>query len=284
MQANASSVEATPPPPNRSPASGGPGATKLPLAIASVAIALALVAVGLSLVLPGPTGPQGATGPTGATGATGATGSTGGPGPTGPTGPQGLPGTNTTAFWVVVAADGAFVRGSGVNSTSQTATGEYQVAFFVLQSNCTYQPTIGTTDAGTIGPSNITVVPTPGVATNVTVSITNVTSGAANNSSFQLVARCPAGLFAAINADGSFAYGAGVVSSEYLGGNDYQVIFNVSVTACAYIGGPGLSFTASPPGSISVAQRYLQPDGVWIEVWDASGNGVEGSFHISVYC
>jgi hypothetical protein len=71
--------------------------------------------------------------------------------------------------------------------------------------------------------------------------------------------------WAVINADGSLARGAGVVSSANLQAGRYEVIFNKDVSKCAYVATLGNAGFGDPPiGKIGVARRGGNKNGVLV--------------------
>ena len=93
-------------------------------------------------------------------------------------------------------------------------------------------------------------------------------------------------MWATINADGTIARGAGVVSAEHLGvDGSYQVIFNRDITQCAYIATLGNPGAGSPEvGFIATALRVSTTNGVFVETRDTDDLFVDSSFHLQVSC
>jgi len=241
-----------PPPPKRKGGSGGSLATLL----AAIALALAIVAVGVSFVVPGPKGPEG------------------GPG----TGPA-----NATYF-AVVGSNGALARGSNVSSSSQTGTGLYQVFFTVYLYGCTFNAALGSTGVGFPPAGSVEAVALTTSPWGVGVFTFNAT-GVPTDEPFHVVATCPGGLSAVVNALGSFVSGAGVVATESRGTGAYQVLFDQDVAGCAYLAGLGASTTGSPPpGSATAAQLGGHGNGVWINTYNSAGALENATFHLEVHC
>jgi hypothetical protein len=237
---------------------GSPPSARLGAVLAAVALAVAVVAVGLRFV------PLGSGGPAGPAGAQG-------PAP-------------PVTYWAVVTAGGALSRGSGVNTTSQTGVGQYQVLIDVILYGCTYSATLGSTDTSVPPAGAATVAPIPGSLSGLRVA-TYDASGAPTNASFHLVVACPGGLFAVVAVNGSFVRGAGVVATVSVEAGAYSVLFDRTVTGCAYLAGLGENTSGSaPPGFVTVAQRGGEPDAVWVSTYDAAGDVASEPFHLSVYC
>jgi hypothetical protein len=246
-----------PPSPSSPPRSSGLG-TVLPI----VAIILALVAAGIGaaalLTKTSSSSSSPSVGPVGA-----------------------IADSNYTA---VVYANGTLDFGNQANYSTQTGTGLYTVTFLVILDGCSYSAAIATPAFYSTGPGVIKAQgpSTPGY--NVTVIITNITTGAPLNSSFHLVAVCPGGYYAAVSENGSFAGGANVEQTgQYYTGN-YFVVFDQYLFGCVYMGGTGLSYSGSAPGGVSLAALGANPDGVYVETWNSAANFTNSSFHIEVYC
>jgi hypothetical protein len=127
----------------------------------------------------------------------------------------------------------------------------------------------------------------PGVEAQVTTLQGQVSSLQSAVNSLQSAVTALQPNFAVVNKDGTLARGsASVVSSESLGGADYQVVFNRDVSDCAYsatIGEP--SNGVAPPAFITVATLNLNPDGVFIEIINPAGKaGQVSPFHLTVTC
>ncbi len=100
----------------------------------------------------------------------------------------------------------------------------------------------------------------------------------------------PAGLnlWAVVNTNGTLAYANGATNSFAIFGyvGTYEVDFQQNVTQCSYSASLGLTNSTWSPyaGSVTVASRYLNPDGVFVQTFDSSGNLVSQPFHLSVAC
>lgn len=231
------------PPPQRSSSGSG-----LATALAAVAIVLALIALAVAFVVPGPAGSQGGTG------------------------------NPPAMYFAVVSSSGGLARSSGVSSSYQVATGQYQVNFTTIQYGCSYTADLGTTAAGTqsAGSVKVSSPPTGGVGANVT---TFNATGSAANESFHIVASCPGGLYASVTASGTFSSGAGVTHSDQQGTGAYEVIFNTDVSGCAYV-----ASLSSGSGSATVASRAGNLDGVWVNTYNSAGTLTNESFQVTVTC
>ena len=91
--------------------------------------------------------------------------------------------------------------------------------------------------------------------------------------------------YAVVNADGSLARGFGVVSTATFGAGNYEVIFSQNITGSAYIATIGLagSLGVSAPGQVSVVGRFLNPNGVFIQTTDSTGNPTNMGFHLAIH-
>lgn len=94
-------------------------------------------------------------------------------------------------------------------------------------------------------------------------------------------------LFAVVNADGTLARGAGVVSAAGILGSPgrYEVIFDRDVTACAYLATIGTAGTGTAAtGTISTALLTGTTNGVFVRTIDDAGAFAERPFHLLVMC
>jgi hypothetical protein len=237
----------------------GGGGTSLPTALAGAAIVLSLIAVAISVAVPGPTGATGA-----------ASGGSGAP---------------SVTFYAVVSATGALSRDAGVASSYLVSKGHYQVNFTTFQFGCTYEVGLGTTGGGTEPAGSASVTPPPSPGTDANVTTFNAT-GVVTNESFQLLATCPGGLYASVNATGMVLGGAGVESSSLVAVTGaYQVLFDQPITTCAYVAGLGtLGGGTAPAGSATVAERSGHTNGVYVTTYNAEGVFTNETFHVTVYC
>ena len=93
-------------------------------------------------------------------------------------------------------------------------------------------------------------------------------------------------LTAVVNASGSIARSQGTTSAGRLQEGAYEVVFNQSVTACTYVATLGNATTTVliPPGSIGVASRSGNANGVLVETFDEFGGLADRPFHLAVIC
>jgi len=98
---------------------------------------------------------------------------------------------------------------------------------------------------------------------------------------------CVATYWAVIERDGSIVRGRNVVSAARVGGpnsGQYEVIFTGNVTGGVYqatIGRPGIS--TEPTGEITVAARFSNQNGVWIDTHDSTGKPSDRAFHVMAF-
>jgi len=90
---------------------------------------------------------------------------------------------------VVMANNGATVRGRGVTSTSATAEGQYQAIFDRDVRNCVYSATLGDESAAGPGNGQISVTSLASNVNGVRV-VTRDSAGALANRSFHLIVSC----------------------------------------------------------------------------------------------
>lgn len=91
---------------------------------------------------------------------------------------------------------------------------------------------------------------------------------------------------AVVKSDGTLVRGKGATGASHLTPTgEYQVDFGRKVSNCAYvatIGDPGTG--VAPSGEITVATRSGNPDAVFVETNDSSGNRSDRPFHLQVSC
>ncbi|MDJ0796793.1 MAG: hypothetical protein QNJ51_08130 [Calothrix sp. MO_167.B12] len=94
--------------------------------------------------------------------------------------------------------------------------------------------------------------------------------------------------FAMILKNGAIAHGTqngGVVSAKRLAVGQYEVIFNRNVAPCAFNATLGnVNAGVANPGFITVADRFGNQNGVFVDTRDMKGVRVDSSFHLSVHC
>jgi hypothetical protein len=92
-------------------------------------------------------------------------------------------------LWAVVSREGTLVRRNGASSSSNLATGEYQVVFGRDVTGCAYDATIGTPDATVPPAGEIGTARRAGNANAVTV-VTRDSAGANADRPFHLAVNC----------------------------------------------------------------------------------------------
>ena len=94
--------------------------------------------------------------------------------------------------------------------------------------------------------------------------------------------------FAMILKNGTIAHGTqngGVVSARRLATGMYEVILNRDVRPCAFNATLGnVNDGVAEPGFITVADRFGNPNGVFVDTRDINGVRTDRSFHLSVHC
>ena len=92
--------------------------------------------------------------------------------------------------------------------------------------------------------------------------------------------------YATVGANGTLAQGVGAVSSQNFSAGFYEVIFNVDVSKGAYVATAACadpSTWCNPPAVIvSVSPRQNNPNGVFIETYDADGQLKNSGFNLLV--
>jgi hypothetical protein len=195
-------------------------------------------------------------------------------------------------FFGVFAADGTKVRGQNITSSTHLSVGAYEVVFNKDVHKCAFEATLGTTGAGSISnPGEISVAGRAGNVDAVFIRIADQNNTTAD-SSFHLSVECgSAHLIGVIEATGTKARGANVVSSQKLSSTvnagTYEVIFNRNVAVCAYFATVGVSTnggSVTSPVTITTATRAGNVDGVFLFVHTVNGATIDVPFHLTVEC
>ena len=88
--------------------------------------------------------------------------------------------------------------------------------------------------------------------------------------------------FAAVNANGTLAFGNGVSSVTYLGPGRYEVRFTTNVSGCSYV---ATTLNVYPQAIQSyTAGGHVDANGVYVEVKNQGGGLMDGAFHLFVAC
>jgi hypothetical protein len=194
--------------------------------------------------------------------------------------------------WAVVAANGTLARGGHATGAIRLAAGQYEVDFDSNVSKCAFTAVLGTTADGTVGdPGQVTVAGRAGNVNGVFVDVVD-RSGNHVDSSFHLSVNCgSAKLIAVINANGTKARGANVVSSTKLSPtvNDgrYEVIFNHNTSNCSFtasVGVPTNGGQIDTPVTITTATRAGNNNGVFVFIHQTNGTTIDEPFHLFVLC
>jgi hypothetical protein len=93
--------------------------------------------------------------------------------------------------------------------------------------------------------------------------------------------------WAVVNADGSLARDRGATSAASLGvDGQYEVVFNRSVSACAYVATLGdATASTGAEGVVTVAPRDGNANGVFVQTFDVlTGTEANLPFHLAVFC
>jgi hypothetical protein len=93
--------------------------------------------------------------------------------------------------------------------------------------------------------------------------------------------------WAVVDPDGTVArHGSGTTTASEDATGTYTVIFDRDVTECAYEASIGLSGTTASafPGYLTVVGRAGDPNAVFIQTYDASGQLAGKGFHLAVIC
>ena len=191
--------------------------------------------------------------------------------------------------FAVVADNGALARGSGVVSTANLGVGSYEVIFNKNVNKCAFTASIGTTSTGAVAsPGVVTVAGRAGNKAGVFVRIVD-RLGTAVNQPFHLSATCgKKNLTAVVEGTGALARGTHVTSAALLGTGTYQVIFDRTVSGCAYSATVGTTTNGGsigpPPVVVTTATRAGNANGVFIFIHQANGTTLSDPYHLAVFC
>jgi len=195
----------------------------------------------------------------------------------------------TKKTYAVVGANGALARGSRVVSTARVGAGAYEVIFDRKVNTCAFTASIGTTGTGSVvAPGLITVAGRAGNKFGVFVNTVD-RSGIQTDMPFHLAANC-GGDYAVVESNGTLARGAHVVSVTKLSGTNggtYEVIFDRTVSACAYTATIGLSTNGgsiNTPVAVTTATRAGNANGVFVFIHQTNGSTIDEPFHLNVSC
>jgi hypothetical protein len=100
-------------------------------------------------------------------------------------------------------------------------------------------------------------------------------------------AAASAATWAVVNADGSLARGASVVSTAQLSTGNYEVIFNKNVENCVFnaqVGRTDSTGTIGARAYVSTARRNGNPLGVFLQTVNAGGTPTPYPFHLQLQC
>jgi hypothetical protein len=92
--------------------------------------------------------------------------------------------------------------------------------------------------------------------------------------------------YAVVDPDGTLARGKGAIMAQSLGDGAYEVLFYRGVRNCAYVATIGISGSngQSEPGEITVAGRFNNKRGVFVQTHDSTGAFADRGFHLQVSC
>jgi hypothetical protein len=193
--------------------------------------------------------------------------------------------------WAVIDSVGGLARGSHVLSTAHLGTGNYEVIFDKSVAKCAFIVTTGTTSAGSVGnPGAITMAGRAANKAGVFIH-TMDRLGNAIDQSFHLAVNCgKSKLIGVIEANGTKNRGLHVVSSTKLSGlngGTYEVIFDRTVSGCAYVASVGTTGNGGSiglPVQITTATRAGNPNGVFLFIHNQNGSTIDEPFHLTVFC
>jgi hypothetical protein len=193
-----------------------------------------------------------------------------------------------TAKWAVFNSAGSLVRGSGATGVIHLSTGTYEVDFNSNMTGCAYSATSGDVGAGAVsGPIAVSVASRAGNPNGLFLQTFDQTSGALSDQPVHVVTQCSTKKkWAVVSSAGALARGSHVISTAHLGTGSYEVIFDRSVSKCAFIVNAGTTGagTVGNPGTVTMAGRAGNKAGVFVRTVDRLGNGVDQSFHLAVVC
>jgi hypothetical protein len=191
--------------------------------------------------------------------------------------------------WAVFNSAGTLVRGSGATGVVHLALGSYEVQFNSNMTGCAYTATSGDTAAGAVaGPISVSVASRAGNPNALFIQAFDQSTGSLVDEPIHVVTNCSTrGRWAVVSSVGTLARGSShVLSVGHLAVGAYEVIFDKSVSKCAFVVSPGTTGAGSVgnPGAITVAGRSANKAGVFIRTMDRFGAAVDQSFHLAVSC
>jgi hypothetical protein len=197
-------------------------------------------------------------------------------------------------LFAVVEGNGALARGNKVISATHLSAGSYEVIFNKNVNKCAFNASIGTTGTGSVpAPGQITVAGRAGNKAGVFVRVVD-RAGANLDSPFHLSVTCGRKNLAAVvdttPTTATLARGQHVTSLAKLSGANggtYEVIFDRTVSGCAYSATIGTSTnggSVSTPVVTSTATRAGNANGVFIFLHQTNGATIDEPYHLTVFC
>jgi hypothetical protein len=91
---------------------------------------------------------------------------------------------------------------------------------------------------------------------------------------------------ASVTGTGTLTRGSGVTAANRIGVStgEYTVFFDRDITDCIYTATIGPGGGGAAVGQISVAQRLLTENGVYVATQDSAGAQADRPFHLTVFC
>lgn len=177
---------------------------------------------------------------------------------------------------VVGGMAAALVIGAGGGAVSAALITSAQIKDNTIQGRDIRDATIRAAD---IAPDSIP----GGDIRNGTIGSADVANGSLSPTDLSKAART---WWAVVNADGTVARSSGGVTGSREGTGEYEVIFPVNVTGCAYAVAPGGSGSVGSPPHAGVGSlgRFGNEQGLWVETWDESDVQTDAGFHVIVDC
>jgi hypothetical protein len=193
---------------------------------------------------------------------------------------------NPKGTWAVINSDGTVSRGSlNVTGAIDLGGGSYEVDFSRKVKKCAYTGNVGNPGAGNPAALTMSLATRSGNPFGIFVRIQD-TAGTGTTASFHVDLACGTrALYAVVDSTGTFVRGGNSTGSTHLGAGQYEVDFNRNVSNCAFVASVAQpNIGVAPQGTATVAGRFGNPLGVFVQTYDLTGTQVDRPFHLIVYC
>jgi hypothetical protein len=193
---------------------------------------------------------------------------------------------NAKGRWAVINGDGTVSRmSSKVTGAIHLGTGVYEVDFARSVAKCAYTANVGNPQAGNPSPLTISLASRAGNKLGVFIVVQN-TAGVNTDASFHLDVACGrTALDGVVSSTGTLVRGNNATGATHIAPGQYEVDFNVNVSGCAFVASVAQPKDGvAPQGTATVAGRFGNALGVFVQTFDLAGTQVDRPFHLIVYC